>query len=162
MNCGLTVSKTRQADRRGDGLGIAIVTYLLDTNIVIYHLNGVTAAQSLLLQLREDGIAMSAISYMEVVEGFARGPSPILMREQFDRLIELLPVMPFSSAEAEQAAHIRAALRQRGRRIRPRALDLMIAATALEHDMILVTNNPGDYDDVPGLIVEPAHIVSDR
>jgi predicted nucleic acid-binding protein len=37
------------------------MTYLLDTDIIIYHLNGVIAAQSLLLRLREDGIAMSAI-----------------------------------------------------------------------------------------------------
>lgn len=59
-------------------------------------------------------------------------------------LVELIPVLPFSSAEAERSAHIRATLRQQGKRIRPRALDLMIAATALEHHMTLVTNNPGD------------------
>jgi len=38
----------------------------------------------------------------------------------------------------------------------------MIAATALEHDMTLVTNNPRDYDDVPDLTLEAANIVSDR
>jgi predicted nucleic acid-binding protein len=38
----------------------------------------------------------------------------------------------------------------------------MIAATALQHDMTLVTNNPGDYDDIPGLSVEAARIVSDQ
>jgi predicted nucleic acid-binding protein len=30
----------------------------------------------------------------------------------------------------------------------------MIAATALEHNLTLVTNNPADYSDLLGLLVE--------
>jgi predicted nucleic acid-binding protein len=32
-----------------------------------------------------------------------------------------------------------------------RALDLLIAAPALEHQLTLVTRNLGDYNDIPGL-----------
>ncbi|CAN5139614.1 type II toxin-antitoxin system VapC family toxin [soil metagenome] len=156
------MSKILRAGLRGGVLDLMGMTYLLDTDIIIYHLNGVIAAQSLLLRLREDGIAMSAISYMEAVEGFARDSNPAHIRRQFDALAGRIPVLSFSDAEAEQSAYIRAALRQQGRRVRSRALDLMIAATALQHDMTLVTNNPGDYDDIPGLSVEAARIVSDQ
>lgn len=121
--------------------------YLLDTDIIIYQLNGVTAAHSLLQELRSSGIAISAVTYMETVDGLASDPNSVAVRQRFETLVSPIPVLPFSSEEADRCAHLRAALRQQGKRVRPRVLDLMIAATALEHDMALVTNNPADYDD---------------
>jgi len=35
--------------------------------------------------------------------------------------------------------------------VRPRALDLLIAATALVHDLSLVMRNEDDYRDISGL-----------
>jgi predicted nucleic acid-binding protein len=32
-------------------------------------------------------------------------------------------------------------------------MDLMIAATAIEHGLTLATNNPADYRDIPNLQV---------
>jgi predicted nucleic acid-binding protein len=64
---------------------------------------------------------------------------------------ECLSDYPFGRAEAQRCAEIREVLRSEGKRVRQRALDLMIAATALEHDLTLVTNNAADYQDVPGL-----------
>lgn len=40
-----------------------------------------------------------------------------------------------------------------GKRVRQRALDLLIAATAIEHNLTLVTRNQADYRDVPGLML---------
>lgn len=38
---------------------------------------------------------------------------------------------------------------------RPRAdLDLLVAATAVRHDLVLVTRNLRDFADLPGLTVE--------
>jgi len=42
-------------------------------------------------------------------------------------------------------------LRRQGKRVNNRALDLLIAATAIEHDLTLVTRNLQDYGDIPGL-----------
>lgn len=39
-------------------------------------------------------------------------------------------------------------------RVRSRLIDLMIAATALEHGLTLATNNAADYRDIPGLLIE--------
>jgi tRNA(fMet)-specific endonuclease VapC len=138
------------------------MAYLLDTDIIIYHLNGVIVAHSLLQELRSSGMAISAVTYMETVDGLANDPNSVAMRQRFEMLVGPMPVLPFASGEADRCAGIRSMLRQQGKGVRPRVLDLMIAATALEHGMTLVTNNPADYDDIPGLIVEAARIVSDR
>jgi predicted nucleic acid-binding protein len=45
--------------------GIGDIRYLIDTDIIIYHLNGVSEAETLLQRLRLQGIAMSVITYME-------------------------------------------------------------------------------------------------
>ena len=42
-------------------------------------------------------------------------------------------------------------MRKAGKRVNSRALDLLIAATALEYDLTLVTRNTEDYGDIPGL-----------
>ncbi len=42
-------------------------------------------------------------------------------------------------------------LAKQGKRVKPRALDLVIAATAFEHGLTLVTQNRDDYKDIPGL-----------
>lgn len=56
-----------------------------------------------------------------------------------------------SRAVAKRNGLIRQELRRKRRPISHRAIDLLIAATALEHDLILVTRNLGDYGDVPNL-----------
>jgi tRNA(fMet)-specific endonuclease VapC len=57
----------------------------------------------------------------------------------------------FSTAVARRCASLREQLRTAGKRVRPRALDLLIAATALDHNLTLVTRNVKDYDDIPDL-----------
>jgi len=52
---------------------------------------------------------------------------------------------------ARRCARLRLDLKNRGKRVRSRALDLITAATALEHGLTLVTRNTVDYHDIPGL-----------
>ena len=129
------------------------VPYLIDTDVIIYHLNGIVAAESLLQRLAHEGLSISAVTYMEAVDGLARGTEPLVARQRFD-----ISVVPFDRREAHRCADLRTALRARGKRVRPRSLDIMIAATAIEHDLTLVTNNPGDYDDIPELSLQAAQI----
>ena len=46
---------------------------------------------------------------------------------------------------------IRRQLRQLKRPVTQRGLDIVIAATALEHDLELITRNARDYSDIPNL-----------
>ena len=68
-------------------------------------------------------------------------------------VLESVPVLQFSVDEARRCAELRVSLRSRGKRIRPRALDLITAAIALENGLTLVTRNTHDFDDIPGLLL---------
>jgi len=59
--------------------------------------------------------------------------------------------LPISPEIARRCAQLRETLRREGKRVRQRALDLLIAATALEFGLTVVTRNSEDYRDIPGL-----------
>ena len=130
--------------------------YLIDSDVVIDHLADNTAATSLLEQLAPDGIAVSIITYMETYQGVLQSPQPTAARSKFQAFLETVPVLPFSLAAAEQCAQLRETLKQKGKRVKGRALDLMTAAIALEYELALVTRNVEDYRDIPGLRVYKA------
>jgi predicted nucleic acid-binding protein len=80
-----------------------------------------------------------------------RSPDQQEAQERFDAFLEGVPVLPFSEAVARRCATLRETLRLQGKQVRSRALDLMIAATALEYGLTLVTRNTHDYADISGL-----------
>ena len=107
------------------------MAYLLDSDIVIDHLANDPDAMRLVRRLVPYGLSMSAVSYMEAYQGIGRGPDPDATAAALRALIDTVRVLPFAIAEAQRCAGIREALRQRGRRVNSRSLDLMIAATAI-------------------------------
>lgn len=128
------------------------MAYLIDSDLVIDHLADVLEASELLAELAEEGIAISVITYMEVYQGLLRSVAVQGQVESlFDALVEGVPVIPLSLAVARRCAHLRETLRRQKKRVNARALDLIIAATALEHDLMLVTRNSEDYEDIPEL-----------
>jgi tRNA(fMet)-specific endonuclease VapC len=126
------------------------MSYLLDTDIVIDRLNGEPVTTRLIRQLAPDGVAISIITYMEVWQGIQRR-APHWDVSSLERLLESLPVMGFSIEAARRCAAIRQLLSDQGRRVRPRALDLMTASIALEHGLAIVTCHTGDYADIPDI-----------
>lgn len=80
-----------------------------------------------------------------------RSSKPQEAQTKFQAFVETVPILPFSPAVARRCAHLREDLRKQGKRVSARALDLIIAATALEHDLTLVTRNHEDYQDISGL-----------
>jgi len=125
--------------------------YLIDSDILIDHLASVQAANQLLERLAPEGIAISIITYMETYQGVSRSPDPQTAQEKFQAFLATVPVLPFSLSVAERCAVLREQLKQEGKRVKARALDVMNAAIALENDLILVTHNREDYHDIPDL-----------
>jgi tRNA(fMet)-specific endonuclease VapC len=125
--------------------------YLVDTDVVIDHLANSTEANQLLDRLATQGIAISIITYMEAYQGVVRSPNPQEAKTKFQAFRRSVPVLTFSLAVAKRCAALREHLRQEQKRVKSRALDLMNAAIALEHDLTLVTRNLEDYQDIPGL-----------
>lgn len=109
---------------------------------------------ALLDRLAPSGISMSIVPYMEAFQGTLREPDPVASQAQLDILVASVPILPLSDAVARRCARLRETLREQGRRVGSRALDLIVAATALEHELILVTRNVRDYRDIPGLTLD--------
>ncbi len=126
--------------------------YLIDTDLVIDHLANITEANQLLDKLAPEGIAMSIITYMEAYQGVIRSINVKEARAKFQTFRRSVPVLPFSLTVAKRCSLLREQLKKEQKRVKSRALDLMNAAIALEHDLTLVTRNVEDYTDIPEFV----------
>lgn len=125
--------------------------YPLDTDFVIDHLTGQQDARDTLAQLLPDGVAISIITFSEIYEGIYGSRDSRAAARAFTTFLREDLVLPISRSVAKRNARLRLELRRQERPITHRALDLLIAATAREHDLILVTRNRKDYEDVADL-----------
>jgi len=125
--------------------------YLLDTNVVIRQLTGDSATRALVRQLTPGGVAVSTVTVMEVWQGVYRAFDPRALEAEYQAFFASILVIPFDDAIARRGARLRHDLNQQGTRTRERALDLQIAATALEHGLELVTHHTKDFQDIPNL-----------
>jgi tRNA(fMet)-specific endonuclease VapC len=131
--------------------------YLVDSNLVIDHLGNVPDASLLIDQLVAEGIVISIVTYMEAFQGVIRSEHPEEATEKFHAFTDKVLILPFSFAVAECCARLRETLRNQNKRVKSRALDLIIAATALEYGLTLVTKNTEDFNDIPDLILYQLH-----
>jgi predicted nucleic acid-binding protein len=127
------------------------MAYLLDSDWAIDHLSGEQQAVALLEVLAGQPIFISLITYMEVYEGALASDDVPKAISDLNAFLVDVPIVPLSIVEAQRCAALRRDLRIRGARPNRRALDLLIAATAIEHGLTLVTRNVDDFKDLPGL-----------
>ncbi|MBI4320629.1 MAG: type II toxin-antitoxin system VapC family toxin [Chloroflexi bacterium] len=124
--------------------------YLLDTDWIVDALNGLDEAIQTLVKLVPDGLAISLISYGELYEGAYFSSNPEAALEALRTFLQGKDVLPLTPAIMEQFAILRGNL---PRRLRQQIgdMDLLIAATAIEHDLTLLTRNLRDFSHVPNL-----------
>lgn len=96
-------------------------------------------------------MAISIITYKEAFQGTERAADPKAAQAKLNTFLEAAPIVEFSPEVAGRCARLREALRRQKKRVRARALDLLVAATALEYDLTLVTRNLDGYSDIPNL-----------
>lgn len=127
--------------------------YLLDTNACIRILNN--SSSSLIARLREhrtDEIAICSIVKAELFYG-AYGSSRIAENLRvLDRFFKPFRSLPFDDNCVQIFGRIRSDLKYSGTPIGP--YDLLIAATAIANDRILVTANTREFERVAGLKIE--------
>jgi tRNA(fMet)-specific endonuclease VapC len=125
--------------------------WLLDTSVLIPFRDGDGRVVATLRDLGGERL-ISIISRVELEGGLVRvaGEAPI-RRQLLDMLLSGIVVLPFTDLEALAYREIVASAGYSRRKL----LDRMIAAQAIVADARLVTLNPGDFDDVPGLKVHP-------
>ena len=124
-----------------------MASFLLNTNVVIGLRDGDHVVAEKVAAL-DGAILLSIITHVELEGGVYRDPSQTSVRRpRLDAILEALPVLPFDDLAADSYRRIVAAAGYSRRKL----LDRMIAAQALVHRATLVTQNPVDFQDVPGL-----------
>ena len=127
--------------------------YLLDTNACIRILNG--TSERLVARLGEHEpaeIHLCAVVKAELLYGARKSSRPAANLRLLGRFFEPLLCLPFDDACADRYGIIRAELERAGTPIGPN--DLMIAATAVAHDLTLVTHDVAELSRVAGLRFE--------
>ena len=120
---------------------------LVDTDVLIWHLRGYPQATRRLDEL--GALTLSAISWLEVLQGMRNKAEFVAVKKMLDmRSATLLPVteaITLRATELMEAITLSHGL-QMG--------DALIAATALEHGLPVLTANVKHFGAVQGLKVE--------
>jgi tRNA(fMet)-specific endonuclease VapC len=125
------------------------MTYLVDSDWVAEYLKGRATAVNLLDSLFEEDLAISIITFGEIYEGIYYGTDPQRNELVFRSFLRGLRVLGITRTIARRFALIRGKLRAEGRII-PQP-DILIAATALQYDLTLLTRNLRDFERIPDL-----------
>lgn len=125
------------------------MTVLLDTDRVVDWLRGRRDARQLLQTLAGDGFAISLMTYGEIYTGIWRGRGGTVKENAFLDFLREARVLPLDEAIMRRFGQIQANLLDSGQGIG--VSDVLIAATALHHDLTLVTRNLDHYRRIPDL-----------
>lgn len=131
-----------------------MIKYLADTNILGYFSRNASAVlqKRMLVALKNQGVAISAITRAEVRFGLALLAADDKRRRTIDLLLNEFPVLPWTGEAADRYGEIAAHLQQTGQPIGE--MDTQIAAHALVLGLPLVTHNTRHFKRVPGLKLE--------
>lgn len=127
--------------------------YLLDTCVISDFIKSEVGTTTRLKQAPPVDIAISTITVMELQYGLELNPQRVQkIKPAIASFLISVTILPFGTEEAEQAAQIRATLKSQGQPIG--AYDVLIAATALSYNLIMVTANSREFVRIPGLQTE--------
>lgn len=130
------------------------LSHLLDTSVLSQPIKDhpLPNVMNRWSDLHDDACCTSAICLAEILQGLRDRESAKYWRRYREILEKQYPVLPFDDTVADIFASLAVSLRRQGT---PRpVLDLMIAATARKHELILATLNARDFAGIPGLVVE--------
>jgi len=126
--------------------------FLLDTDTVVYGLNGDPNVVNRMERHLDAPKAISAITYGELFYGATKSSRPIQNLAKVRQLRDILPIYQVTAAIMETFGTLKSELEERGQRLDD--FDLVIAATALNLSYTLVTNNERHFSRVTNLSIE--------
>lgn len=127
------------------------MTYLLDTNICIHFFRGKFNLLDKLEQIGLDNCAISEITLAELVFGAESSNDPIKnlkLIENFSSQIAILPIFNAIYIYGKEKSR----LKSLGMPVSD--FDLLIGCTALERDLIMVTENTREFQRINRLKLE--------
>jgi tRNA(fMet)-specific endonuclease VapC len=124
--------------------------YLLDTTWIVEYLRGNQEVVARMQALEAQGLGVSIISVAELYEGVYRSSSRERNQQALHNVLGVVSVLEITEEVARTYGEIKADLVKKGTVIG--ALDLLIAATALAHGLVLLTFDQ-DFHRVEGLTI---------
>jgi tRNA(fMet)-specific endonuclease VapC len=128
-----------------------LTKYLLDTDICIYYLKGLYNLDAKIDQIGQSNCYLSEITVAELKYGAENSAKVEHNRKVVQNFIQNFTILPVFSA-LDVYAKEKSRLRKAGKPIDD--FDLLIAATAVENNFVLVTNNEKHFGRMKGLKVE--------
>lgn len=124
--------------------------YLLDTDIIVNHLRGKRAMNVSFIQ---EGSSISIITYGELTYGAYKSTRPEINLSKIEEMLTDLGIQIISLDEKimEIYGKLKAELEKKGNRLDE--FDLLIASTALNHNLNLVTGNIKHFERIPSLLL---------
>jgi tRNA(fMet)-specific endonuclease VapC len=125
--------------------------YLLDTNICAYFLNGKYDLVNTIDRIGFENCAISEVTIAELKYGSEKSTFKEKNRkiiESFQLLIDIIPIFPALDVYAKEKAR----LKTKGMILDD--FDLLIGATAIYNEMILVTKNKSDFERMEKIKIE--------
>jgi tRNA(fMet)-specific endonuclease VapC len=129
------------------------LSYYLDTNICIFFLRGThSALLHAILSRNYNTIKIPSIVAAELIHGAEKSLDSARNMEYVKKFLMPFEIAPFDILAAYSYGKIRSSLEKRGQIIGPN--DLIIAATVLSQNGILITNNINEFARVENLAIE--------
>ena len=128
--------------------------YLLDTDWAIDLLKGKRVPTGITSSLMERRVSISRITVAELYDGAFFTPNPDAALAQVRSFLTAYRILEITDGIAATFGELRSSLRRRGALIQD--FDLLIATTALYHDLTLLTFNRRHFERVPGLRIHQA------
>lgn len=126
-------------------------SYLIDTNICIYYMRGMFDLRQRFNSLHIDQRYISEITLAELKFGVANSSSITKNQTTLDNFLTGVQILPIINS-LDLYASEKARLRKSGLPLDD--FDLLIGATAVTNEMVLVTNNPKHFQRIAGIKVE--------
>lgn len=128
-----------------------MITHLADTGWLIRSLRKNAAYTATLRKIGAAQLAVSLMSVAELLEGVYLANDPVAARQALDQEIAGVTRLGIDEAIVDLYGEHRARLRRANQLIGQ--ADLLIAVTALHHNLIVLTTNPSEFQRVVGLQV---------
>jgi tRNA(fMet)-specific endonuclease VapC len=129
-----------------------VLTYLLDTNIVIYVIKRRPIEVMAIFNQNTNRMAISSITLAELMHGAEKSAKPAHNFAVIEDFCSRLEVLPYTAKAAQHYGSVCGALEKVGQTIGIN--DLHIAAHARSEGLVLVTNNMREFERVPALQLE--------
>ena len=126
--------------------------YLLDTSICIFYLRGKLDLASLIRERGRENFFIPEIAIIELRFGAENSANPEKAHKAVDEFIDGLSIVPVYGA-IRRYAREKVRLRRFGTPLNDE-FDLLIGATEIHHDLVLITDNIKHFALLEGIKVE--------